>query len=45
MVVRLEGTNVEQGRALLARSDVEITTASDLDDAARKAVQLARGAA
>lgn len=45
VVVRLEGTNAEQGRALLARSDVAITTASDLDDAARKAVQLARGAA
>ena len=43
VVVRLEGTNVEQGRALLARSEVKIIPATDLDDAARKAVVAARG--
>ena len=43
VVVRLEGTNVEQGRALLARSEVKIIPATDLDDAARKAVAAARG--
>ena len=43
VVVRLEGTNVEQGRALLARSEVAIITATDLDDAAQKAVAAARG--
>ena len=38
LVVRLEGTNVEQGRALLANSGLPITAADDLGDAARKAV-------
>jgi succinyl-CoA synthetase beta subunit len=38
VVVRLEGTNVEQGRALLAGSGLDITAASDLTDAARKVV-------
>ena len=43
VVVRLEGTNVEQGRSLLARSEVAIIAATDLDDAAQKAVAAARG--
>ncbi len=38
VVVRLQGTNVEQGRALLAHSGLKITPADDLNDAARKAV-------
>ncbi len=38
VVVRLEGTNVEQGKELLAQSDVEIISADDLEDGARKAV-------
>jgi succinyl-CoA synthetase beta subunit len=37
LVVRLEGTNVEQGREILDGSELAITTASDLDDAAQKA--------
>jgi succinyl-CoA synthetase beta subunit len=37
LVVRLEGTNVEQGRAVLASSKLAITPATDLDDAAQKA--------
>lgn len=41
VVVRLEGTNVEQGRKLLADSGLAITAASDLTDAARKAVSAA----
>ncbi len=41
VVVRLEGTNVDQGRALLAESGLNVTTADDLTDAARKAVQAA----
>ena len=45
LIVRLEGTNVEQGRALLERSKLAITTATDLDDAAQKACAAARGAA
>ena len=38
VVVRLEGTNVEQGKALLADSGLAILAAEDLTDAARKAV-------
>ncbi len=42
VVVRLEGTNVEQGRELLANSGLKITPATDLNDAAAKAVAAAR---
>ena len=38
VVVRLEGTNVEKGRALLAASGLAIIAAKDLTDAAKKAV-------
>ncbi len=38
VVVRLQGTNVEKGRELLAHSGLKITPADDLNDAARKAV-------
>jgi succinyl-CoA synthetase beta subunit len=38
VVVRLEGTNVEKGRQLLADSGLDIIAADDLTDAARKAV-------
>ncbi len=38
VVVRLEGTNVEKGRALLAASGLAIIAAEDLTDAAKKAV-------
>ena len=41
VVVRLEGTNVDKGRALLASSGLSITAASDLTEAARKAVAAA----
>jgi succinyl-CoA synthetase beta subunit len=44
LIVRLEGTNVQQGRALLERSGLAITTATDLDDAAQKACAAAKGA-
>ncbi len=44
VVVRLEGTNVEAGRALLSGSGLSIISADDLTDAARKAVNAARGA-
>ena len=43
VVVRLEGTNVEQGRRLLAESGLDIEPAADLGGAAAKAVSLARG--
>ncbi len=38
LVVRLEGTNVEQGKAILASSGLAIVPANDLGDAARKIV-------
>lgn len=38
VIVRLEGTNVDKGRALLAESGLDIITAEDLTDAAKKAV-------
>lgn len=38
LVVRLEGTNVEEGRRLLEQSGLPIIAATDLDDAAKKAV-------
>jgi succinyl-CoA synthetase beta subunit len=45
VVVRLEGTNVEKGRKLLAESGLEIVAATGLTDAASKAVSLAGDAA
>ncbi len=38
LIVRLEGTNVELGKKILADSGLNITAADDLDDAAKKAV-------
>lgn len=38
LVVRLEGTEVEEGKKIIAESDVDIITADDLNDAARKVV-------
>ena len=38
VVVRLEGTNVNKGRELLANSGLDIIAADDLTDAAKKAV-------
>ena len=42
VIVRLEGTNVEKGRALLAENDLAILAADDLTDAAIKVVTLAK---
>jgi len=41
LVVRLEGTEVEEGRKILAESDVDIINANDLTDAAEKVVAAA----
>jgi succinyl-CoA synthetase beta subunit len=41
-VVRLEGTNVEQGRKMLKESGLNLTPAIDLTDAAKKVVAAAR---
>jgi len=38
VVVRLAGTNVEEGRRILAESDVELTTAETLAEAGERAV-------
>lgn len=38
LVVRLEGTEVEEGRRMLEDSDVDVITAVDLTDAAKKIV-------
>ncbi len=43
LVVRLEGTEVEQGRHILSEAGVNIITATDLADAAEKVVQAALG--
>ncbi|HEV3079372.1 MAG TPA: ADP-forming succinate--CoA ligase subunit beta [Gemmataceae bacterium] len=42
LVVRLEGTNVEQGRKMLAESGLNIATANGLTEAAKKVVAAAR---
>ena len=44
VVVRIEGTNVERGRKILAETAFSITAAEDLGDAARKAVAAVGGA-
>ena len=44
VVVRLAGTNVEQGRAVLAQSGLKFLTANNLDDAAAMAVRATSGA-
>ena len=43
LVVRLEGTEVEEGRRILEESDVDIITATDLTDAATKVVAAISG--
>ena len=40
VVVRMEGTNVEQGRQILADSGLKLTSAVDLKDAAAKVAQI-----
>jgi succinyl-CoA synthetase beta subunit len=44
LVVRLEGTNVEQGRTLLAESGLRIQSASSMADAAQRIVAAVAGA-
>ncbi|MEL6735152.1 MAG: succinate--CoA ligase subunit beta, partial [Pseudomonadota bacterium] len=43
LVVRLEGTKVEEGKAILNNSDVDVVAADDLDDAAQKIVKAVKG--
>ncbi len=42
LVVRLEGTNVELGKAIIAKSGLNVIAADDLDDAAQKIVAAVR---
>jgi succinyl-CoA synthetase beta subunit len=44
VVVRMEGTNVEQGRQILRDSGLNFTIGEDMKDGAEKAVRLAGGA-
>jgi len=41
IVIRMEGTNVEEGKRLLRTSGMNFTTADSMDEAAQKVVQLA----
>ncbi|MGZ5865720.1 MAG: ADP-forming succinate--CoA ligase subunit beta [Xanthobacteraceae bacterium] len=45
LVVRLEGTNVREGKEIIATSNLNVVSADDLDDAAQKIVKAVRGAA
>ena len=42
LVVRLEGTNVDLGKDIIAKSNLNVTSADDLDDAAQKIVKAVR---
>ena len=42
VVVRMEGTNVEAGRRILAESGLSLIAAADLKDAARKVAEIVR---
>ncbi|EJF91600.1 ADP-forming succinate--CoA ligase subunit beta [Bartonella tamiae] len=44
LVVRLEGTNVEQGKTIINESGLNVISADDLDDAAQKIVAAVKGA-
>jgi succinyl-CoA synthetase beta subunit len=45
LVVRLEGTNVALGKEIIATSNLNVTSADDLDDAAQKIVKAVKEAA
>ena len=45
LVVRLEGTNVKEGKAILNQSGLNVISADDLDDAAQKIVAAVKQAA
>jgi succinyl-CoA synthetase beta subunit len=42
LVVRLEGTNVELGKAIIDESDLNVVSATDMKDGAEKIVELAK---
>ena len=43
LVVRLEGTNVDQGKEIIAKSGLNVIPADDLDDAAKKITDAIKG--
>ena len=43
LVVRLEGTNVNEGKAIIRNSGLNVIAADDLEDAARKIVKAVKG--
>ena len=45
VIVRLEGTNVEEGKKLLKESGLAIIAADDINDGAKKAVEAVKQAA
>ena len=42
VVVRMEGTNVEEGRRILSESGLNLITAVDLKDAANKVAEIVK---
>ncbi len=44
LIVRLEGTNVDQGKAIIAQSGLNIITVADMAEGGKKAVESAKGA-
>ena len=44
VVIRMEGTNVEQGKQMLQESGLNFTTADAMDEAAERVVALAKAA-
>jgi succinyl-CoA synthetase beta subunit len=45
LVVRLEGTNVDLGKKIIKDSQLNVISADDLDDAAKKIVKAVKEAA
>jgi succinyl-CoA synthetase beta subunit len=43
LVVRLEGTNVEAGKTIIAESGLNVVAGDNLDDAAQKIVKAVKG--
>jgi succinyl-CoA synthetase beta subunit len=43
VVIRMEGTNVEQGREILSKSGLNLITAKEVSDAAQKIAAIAKG--
>jgi succinyl-CoA synthetase beta subunit len=42
IVIRMEGTNVEEGKKLLKESGLNFTTANSMGEAAQKVVELSK---